>query len=93
MKNKKWLRFRFYSDAEDIRPIYKLPNTPEGPWWCSGYSGDRAILIAYVKSEDTLFRQWPEAEIDEVAERDEIIFTDRFPKPDWWDDNPTQQRK
>jgi hypothetical protein len=80
-----WLRYRFYSSAEDYRPIYEPPALPVGPWWCSGYSGDdKSVLIAYVKSEQDILNQWPEAEIESFVEVDKIKFTDRFPKPDWW---------
>jgi hypothetical protein len=80
-----WLRVRFKSNADDYRPIYNLPENPEGPWWCSGYdSDDNAILIAYVKSEDTLFKQWPEAVIDVQERVEKVEFSSRFPKPDWW---------
>lgn len=81
----KWLRIRFRSNSEDCRPIYTPPDLPEGPWWRSGFDGeDNAILIAYVKSEETIYSQWPEAEDLDVEQVDEIVFTSRFPKPDWW---------
>ena len=81
-----WLRVRFKSKAKDYRPIYEPPALPEGPWWCSGYdSDDNAILVAYVKSEETLFKQWPEAEIDFHDTVDEIKFSSRFSKPDRWE--------
>lgn len=85
-KKIKWLRVRFESNAEDFRPIYKGKH-PEGPWWCSGYTkgGEGcAIIVAYVKSEKTINKQWPEAEGAEFEEVDKPEFSDRFPKPDWW---------
>jgi len=84
----KWKRVRFKSDADDIRPIYKPPANPEGPWWCSGEAGDGSysILIAYVKSIDTLMKQWPEAKELDIEEVEKPTFSGRFPKPDWWKD-------
>lgn len=86
MSEVKWFRARFYSSSvADFRPIYK-GQFPEGPWWCSGYTGDmkKAIIIAFVKSFKTLKKQWPEAEDIEVQEVIKPSFSDRFPKPDWW---------
>ena len=81
----KWLRVRFKSDAADERPIYKPPSLPEGPWWVSGYdSEDNSILIAYVKSKETIFKQWPEAKELDIEMCEQVTFSDRFPKPDWW---------
>jgi len=80
-----WLRFRFTSDNEDTRPIYDRGSSPEGPFWVTGYHEfDGSILVAYVKSIETLMKQWPEAKVLSVDEDQEIIFTSRFPKPDWW---------
>lgn len=44
------------------------------------------ILVAYAPDMDTLTddNHWPDAvEIEDLGEQ-EITFTDRFPKPDWW---------
>lgn len=80
-----WLRVRLFSEAEDFRPIYKPPALPEGPWWCSGYdSDDRAVIIAYVKSLETIEKQWPEGEIDFFDNVEKVEFSSRFPKPEWW---------
>ena len=77
----KWLRCRFRAYVEDFRPV-KWP--PVGPYWCSGYGDDHSIVIAYVKSESQVEEYWPEASFVEVVETDNITFTDRFQKPDWW---------
>ncbi len=80
----KWLRVRFLSSSvDDCRPIYNDEN-PEGPWWCSGYSENNAVIVAYVKSEDTILKQWPEAENIEIETIEKPTFSDRFPKPKWW---------
>lgn len=80
----KWLRVRFVSDADDFRPIYK-GNNPDGPWWCSGYnSKGSAIIVAYVKNANSVFKQWPEATEVESSLCDKVEFSDRFPKPEWW---------
>ena len=77
-----WKRYRFWTAAEDYRPI-KFP--PPGPWWCSGSDfQDRSCIIVYLPSITNLLEYWPEAEEVEFTEESEIIFTDRFSKPDWW---------
>jgi len=83
----KWRRYRFYTRSEDYRPV-KWP--PPGPYWCSGYSeddqGEAAVLIAYITKGVKLRDYWPEAESAEFTEASGIIFTDRFPCPEWWRD-------
>ena len=89
-----WIRVRFKSNADDIRPIYKPPALPEGPWWCSGYdSDDNAYIIAYVKNEKTIKKQWPEAFDEDMRDEcEKINFTTRFPQPDWWDAEKDQAK-
>lgn len=76
-----WIRSRFKANEEDFRPV-KWP--PVGPYWCSGYGEGYSIVIAYTKTVEELLEFWPEAKDIDAEHRDEIIFTDRFPKPDWW---------
>lgn len=83
MTKPKWKRHRFTSNAEDYRPVI-FP--PPGPWWCSGYdSEDNAIIIAYLPFSEKLDRFWPEAANDDWTAENKITFTDRFPKPEWWE--------
>jgi len=77
----KWLRCRFNANLEDYRPI-KFP--PPGPFWCSGEGEDYSVIVAYLKTEEQIEEFWPEATNISIQEREEINFTDRFPKPDWW---------
>lgn len=86
-------RFRFYVDADDPRP-FGWP--PVGPYWISGSDpDDRFILIAYAPDIETLTddAHWPDAEdVDDLGEC-EIVFTSRFPKPDWWSPAPTHSER
>ena len=80
------IRVRFEQPTEDYRPI-TFP--PPHPYWCSGYSLDNEmnttpILIAFLNNEEELYQYWPEAENPEFEEVDEVTFSDRFPKPDWY---------
>ena len=76
-----WVRVRFKANAEDYRPV-KFP--PPGPFWCTGYSEDRSVLVAYVKRIEQIEEYWPEAEDLDADETTEIEYTDRFPRPDWY---------
>lgn len=78
-KNKSgWIRARFYAD--DARPV-KWP--APGPFWCTGYSDNKEVVVAYVKTEEQITEYWPEAEDVDAMETTEIEFSDRFPKPAW----------
>jgi hypothetical protein len=83
------IRARFKANYDDWRPV-KWP--PPGPCWCSGTAGDESysIVIAYAKDEDAIREFWPEAADIESEFRSEIVFTDRFPRPDYWPAGKTQ---
>jgi hypothetical protein len=79
-----WIRYRFKTWARgDIRP---LVFNPSYPWWCSGSAADDsyAIIVAYLPAGEPLERYWDDAEVDFQDDCDEITFTDRFPKPEYF---------
>lgn len=82
---RKWDRIRIYVNLEDYRPIIW---PPLGPYWCSGESDTRSIVVAYVPSGATdseIRKYWPEVkEVERMNEAVPLSFSDRFPKPDWW---------
>lgn len=86
MKGQPWLRCRFKANLADYRPI-QWP--PPGPYWCSGTGDDHVTLIAYVRTELQILQFWPEARDIHVSAEDEITFTDRFPRPGWYDGEGT----
>lgn len=73
----------------DYRPI-KWPI--KYPYWCTGESIPHAAdcddfyytIVAYLDNEKDIYDLWPEAYHIERQDADKIIFTDRFPKPDWY---------
>lgn len=77
------IRARFKADYGDWRPV-KWP--PPGPCWCTGYAGDEScsIVVAYAENEDQIREFWPEAADIDAPEVQKIIFSDRFPRPEWW---------
>ena len=78
-----WLWCRFRADPDDWRPV-TWP--PPGPYWCSGYGETYSVIIAYVRPGMDVRDWWPEAEDVDVTEVDELKFSSRFPKPDWWNE-------
>lgn len=75
------LRVRFKANPDDYRSI----NWPvKYPYWCSGYGDNYSIVIAYADDEEYIYRNWPEAEDLDIEEVEEITFSPRFPKPDWY---------
>lgn len=81
-----WLRARF--SASDSRPI-KWP--PPGPFWESGFNDDWAIVIAWVRKYEQINEFWPEAHEIETTEHDEITYSSRFIKPDWYNPPPAEE--
>lgn len=76
------IRARFHANEDDPRPI---PWPIKYPYWVSGYGEGYAVIVAYADDETEILTNWPEAtEIDsEVV--DSYHFTERFPKPDWFE--------
>ena len=87
--SKSLIRYRFRTKSvEDFRPLIDLA-TIKMPYWCTGYGLDgdfetaNAIIVCYLPKTEDLFKYWDDAYDIEKEECDEIIYTDRFPKPDW----------
>lgn len=93
MPDKKWRRYRFYTKStEDYRPLIF---NPQYPWWCSGYSlggtidepeYSSAVIIAYLPEDEDLTKYWDDASDVEFTEHEGIEFSDRFPKPDYFEE-------
>lgn len=78
-------RYRFeLVGVDDPRPVtWPIPH----PYWCTGYSSsDGPIIVAYGESDEYILANWPEAELPlDYEEVDGYKFSDRFPKPDWFE--------
>ena len=82
-ENKNWKRYRFKTySVEDYRP---LVFNPKYPFWCSGYGDCYAVIIAYLPFNEDLLKYWDDAFEIEFTEEDEIKFSDRFPKPKYFE--------
>lgn len=77
-----FVRYRFHANEDDYRPV-TFP--PPGPYWCTGYGEGHSIVVAYLPDGVPVTDYWPEATKIDAHARGEPVFTDRFPKPDWWD--------
>jgi hypothetical protein len=75
------IRVRFKTDAEDYRPVtWPLLH----PYWCTGHGDGYAIIVAYADNSEQILELWPEAFDLDVTQVEGYVFTDRFPKPDWF---------
>lgn len=83
-------RYRFKTwSADDPRPLRDLAPI-KMPWWCTGFScttneneNDYAIIVCYLPEGEPLYKYWDDAFDVETEDVEEIIYTDRFPKPEW----------
>ena len=74
------IRARFLVNGDDYRPVvWPIKH----PYWCTGYSGRSAVIVAYADDEAEIQRLWPDARRIDADEADAYAFTDRFAKPDW----------
>jgi hypothetical protein len=85
----KWKRYRFYTHAvDDHRP---LVFNPKYPWWCSGSGGEDEgafdVIVAYLPADEDLLKYWDDAYDVDFDEKDEITFSDRFAKPDYFEES------
>jgi len=75
------IRARFHAAEPDYRPS-KWPL--KHPYWCTGYGEGYSTIVAYADSEEQILEHWPEANNIDSEECDEYCFTERFPRPDWF---------
>ncbi len=89
---KKWKRYRFFTNSiDDYRPLIF---NAKYPYWCTGIrcgtdtktweDVEQACIVAYLPEEEDLKKYWDDAEDIEFEVVDKIIFTSRFPKPDYF---------
>lgn len=76
-----WIKYRFKTKSiNDWRPLIF---NPEYPFWCSGYGDDYAIIIMYLPKDEDIYKYYDDAYDIDIEEK-EIEFSDRFPKPDYY---------
>jgi hypothetical protein len=78
------LRVRFKTNSPDPRPIHW---PIKHPYWVTGYVDDYTIIVAYADDLDYIFENWPETMGLDYDKVDGYVFTSRFKKPDWFEEN------
>lgn len=80
----KWKRYRFRTrSVDDPRP---LKFNPAYPFWISGYGNDHAIVVAYLPVAENLLDYWDDAHDVDFTEHEDITFSSRFPRPDYFEE-------
>lgn len=78
------IRAQFKANEDDYRPI----NWPvKHPHWCTGYGDGYSIVVAYADNVEEILENWPEATEIDAEEMEEYTFTERFAKPDWFEED------
>ena len=79
----KLIKYRFKTKAiDDYRPLVDMKEI-QMPWWCTGEGEDYAVITCYLPEGENLKKYWDDAYDIEREKRNCIVYTDRFPKPDW----------
>lgn len=78
-----WYRFKTKA-VEDYRPLVDMKEI-QMPWWCTGFAADDsyAIIVCYLPRYEELEKYWDDAYDIEFKRVSEIVYTDRFRKPEW----------
>lgn len=82
---------RWFESSADYRPLRSPPGPAILGWWCTGYSGDAAVLVAWViapteeKAKAAILRDWPSPspQWSFCNETDLSSPGDRFPLKPW----------
>lgn len=79
-------RYRFKTrSVDDPRPLVDLSEI-KMPWWCTGYGNGCAIIVCYLPEGVELTKYWDDAfDVDAEEGYENIVYSDRFPKPQWID--------
>lgn len=78
-----WIRYRFKTQSiKDYRPLIF---NPKYPWWCSGESDEDVTIVAFLPRSEDLSIYWDDAFDIDFTEHEEITFSGRFTKPDYFD--------
>lgn len=76
-----YIKYRFKTYSEDYRPLIF---NPKYPYWCTGHGEDYFIIVAYLPIEEDLTLYWDDAFDIDFVEKENIEFSDRFPRPNWF---------
>lgn len=70
--------------VSDPRPLLDMAPI-KMPWWCTGFAGDGsyATIVCYLPNDANLYDYWDDAFEVETETTQKIVYTDRFPEPEW----------
>lgn len=76
-------RFEITAEDGDYRPV-RWPI--KHPYWCTGQRHPcHYYIVAYADDVAEILSNWPDAEKIVHVAASEYAFTDRFPRPEWFD--------
>jgi hypothetical protein len=77
-----YTKYRFFINSTQPKPII-FP--PPGPYWISKRYSFGTTIICILPSIVNIKTYWPDATDISTQHIPEIIYTDRFPMPNWID--------
>lgn len=81
------IRARFFLNTAEVMGDYRPVKWPvKHPYWCSGETDKEFNMVAFADDVYEIIENWPEAYTIECTDVNGVYFTDRFPKPDWYNE-------
>lgn len=76
---------RYHFRTRSVGDCRPLIFNPAYPWWHTGTAGDAsyASIVAYLPDGEPLSKYWDDA-YDIDSDEEEITFSPRFPRPDYY---------
>lgn len=77
----KWILYLFSTkEIEDVRP---LKYNPKYPWWIVFQAQSHTNIRMYLPDSEKLSQYYNDSYNIETEVHDSIIYTNRYPKPNW----------
>lgn len=77
------IRARFHANEDDPRPVvWPIRH----PYWITGGGDGYATVVAYADNKTQIKKLWPEATHIDAEVVDGYAFSDRFPRPKWFNE-------
>jgi hypothetical protein len=78
---RKWILYTFFTtETEDVRP---LKYNPKYPWWIVFQAQSHTNIRMYLPDNENLSHYYDDAYDIESEVHYTIVYTNRFPKPNW----------
>ena len=76
-----WKKYKFKTNIADYRP--KMYNS-NFPWWKTGGDDESTDITVWLPTEQKLSNYWEDAYSVSHSTHEEIVFTERTPQPEWY---------